>query len=259
MTSSQLDYDQIAPHYDQRFAYQREREGIVKALRKLVEKLKAGRILEVGCGTGHWLDKLQPVAQKLVGLDLSAGMLSQARRRQMPAECVQGYARRLPFRSRTFDLVFCVNAIHHFEAPRAFVRESSRILRAGGVLAVVGSDPHGQRDSWYIYQYFAGTWETDLQRFPEWEIVSDWMAREGFERLDLKEVERIDDPKHGREVFDDPFLRKNACSQLALLSDEAYEASLRKIESALAQAEARGGSIVFQSAFSIAMLTGYKA
>ncbi|MBS1251635.1 MAG: putative methyltransferase YcgJ [Anaerolineales bacterium] len=254
MIKQHVDYDQIAPVYDRRFASD-EPTGTGEALVALAEELKANRLLEVGCGTGRWLAELQPIVQELYGLDLSAGMLSQARERSMPAKLVRGYARRTPFQNSFFDLAFCVNAIHHFEDPRGFIKEALRVLRPGGALAIVGNDPRGRKDSWYVYHYFEGTWETDLMRFPTWETVSDWMREVGFERLELREVERIHDPKRGREVLDDPFLEKHACSQLALLTDEAYRAGLRRIESALARAEARGEPLVFQVDISIAILT----
>ena len=149
----------------------------------------------------------------------NTGMLNQARNRNVQAALIRGCAKQLPFESGFFDFVFCVNAIHHFEDARAFISETSRVLQPGGALAVVGSEPHGRKDSWFAYHYFDGTYETDLKRFPRWQTVSEWMAASGFERMELNEVERIMDPKYGREVLNDPFLQKNSCSQLALLSD----------------------------------------
>jgi hypothetical protein len=109
-----------------------------------------------------------------------------------------------------------------------------------------------------VYDYFEGTYQRDLERFPSWENVCAWMADAGFERVALEGIERICDPKHGRRVLEDPFLQKDACSQLALLTDEAYEAGLRRIEAALEAAEAAGEDLVFRTDLSIAMLTGHK-
>ncbi len=258
MTNQRVDYDRIASEYGQRFSsHSLEDRG--KALLELAKKLRVDWILEVGCGTGHWLSAMHSAVQELYGLDPSMGMLNQVRERKMPIKLIRGYARQLPFENSFFDMVFCVNAIHHFEDPRAFVSEAFRVLRAGEVLAIIGNDPHGQRDSWYVYHYFEGTYETDLSRFPAWEMISEWMTADGFKRMELREVERVDDPKHGKEVLDDPFLCKNSCSQLALLSKEAYAAGVQKIEAALVEADARGESIVFRSEFSIEMLTGFKA
>lgn len=258
MPKPRVDYDQIARGYDRRFAVG-SHAGTAAALQALVEDLQANRVLEVGCGTGHWLAELASSASELYGLDASAGMLRQARSRPTSAKLVHGYARQLPVQSSSFDLVFCVNALHHFQDPQAFVREASRVLQVGGKLAIVGSNPHGRKDDWYVYDYFEGAWETDLERFPRWDAVTAWLRDEGFHKIESREVERIHDPKYGRQVLNDPFLEKNACSQLALLPHEAYVAGLRKIEAALTEAEVRGETLVFQSDISIRMLTGSKA
>jgi ubiquinone/menaquinone biosynthesis C-methylase UbiE len=251
-----VDYDRIAPSYNQRFVGGGMR-GTAAALRALAEGADAERILEVGCGTGHWLATLHPVSSQLYGLDLSAGMLEQAGRRQAPLALVRGRAGHLPFPDRCFDLVYCVNAIHHFQQQRTFVFEARRLLRRGGVLAVAGMDPRIHRGRWYVYDYFEGTYETDLARFPSSGTVLDWMAEAKLERVEWRWVERILDQKRGRAVFDHPFLQKDSCSQLALLSDEAYAAGLDRIEAALASAEAEGETLIFSTDLLLAMVVGW--
>jgi ubiquinone/menaquinone biosynthesis C-methylase UbiE len=250
-----VDYDRIAPSYNQRFI-DGGMQGTATALRRLAQGTGAGRILEVGCGTGHWLATLGPVSGQLYGLDLSAGMLAQAGGQQATLALVRGRAGQLPFPEGCFDLVYCVNALHHFQQQRAFVFEARRLLRRGGLLAVAGMDPRVHRNRWYVYDYFDGTYETDLARFPSWGRVLDWMVAAGFEGVESRWVERIVDPKRGRAVLDDPFLRKDSCSQLALLSDEAYAAGLDRIEAALSSAEAAGETILFATDLLLAMIVG---
>jgi len=258
MTKPRVNYDQLAPTYDKRFADGRT-ERIGQALLDLAQKLNTSRILEVGCGTCHWLAQLHRVGSELYGLDLSTGMLNQAQGRRTGLSLVNGCARRLPFESDLFDLVFCVNAIHHFQDSRGFVTEATRVLRRGGVLAVVGNDPHSRKESWFAYRYFDGAYRTDLMRFPGWKTVREWMLEDGFEDIRWQEVERIVAPKYGRGVLEDPFLKKNSCSQLALLTEEAYRTGLERIEADLVEAEARGETLVFETDILTAMLAGRKA
>ena len=215
------------------------------------------QVLEVGCGTGYWLAGLRLVARTCFGLDLSAGMLAQARARGEQLILTRGRACELPFADACADLIYCVNAIHHFQRPRDFVREARRVLRPGGAMVVAVTDPRAHRNRWYIYDYFMGTYETDLDRFPFWGTIVDWMIEEGLERIEWRLVERIEDHKTGRDVFADPFLQKNACSQLALLSDEAYAAGLRRIATALTESEAKGETITFPTDLWQAMLIGW--
>lgn len=255
MSLSGVDYDRIAQSYDRRFV-ENGLSGIAAALSSLVDTLDPRCILEVGCGTGHWLAGLRSATTPLFGLDLSAGMLRQARERDVTFCLVQGRASQLPFPDSTFDLVCCVNALHHFQRQSAFVAEARRLLRPSGALAIAGMDPRGHRARWYLYDYFEGTYETDLVRFPSWGTVLDWMVARGFERIEWDVVEQIHHVKMGRAILVDPFLQKDATSQLALLTDEAYAAGLRRIETALAAAGVRGETIAFRTDLCLAMVVG---
>jgi SAM-dependent methyltransferase len=254
--AGRVDYDRLASTYDARYGAN-QRSGTSAALRALVEAARAKQVLEVGCGTGHWLAELQPLVSLAYGLDLSSGMLRLARDKAPSLGLVRGRAAQLGFADATFDLVYCVNAIHHFDRPRAFVGEARRTLRPGGTLAVIGMDPREQRTKWYVYDYFEGVYERDLARFPSWGTVIDWMAEQGFAEIECRVVEWLSDDLVGRAVLDHPFLRKESCSQLALLSDEAYAAGVRRIEAALAEADAGGVEIAFPDDMSLAMISGH--
>ena len=65
-----VNYDAIASTYNRRFAEKR-RSGTLQALEKLIEGIGAERVLEVGCGTGHWLAGLDEPAHYIYGLDFS--------------------------------------------------------------------------------------------------------------------------------------------------------------------------------------------
>ncbi|MCL7452568.1 MAG: class I SAM-dependent methyltransferase [Anaerolineae bacterium] len=256
MDTKQVDYDRIAAGYDRRFVMG-DTQGVAEALSALAQGLSARRILEAGCGTGRWLVALRPITRRVNGLDLSAGMLGRARQREDLRRLVRGRASRLPFSTAQFDLVYCVNALHHFQSPRGFVHEARRLLRPGGALAVATMDPRLLRERWYVYEYFRGTYETDVARFPSWGTILDWMAGAGFERIQWQPVEQVVDEKAGRAVLDDYFLEKDACSQLSLLSDEEYAAGLRRIEAAVAGAEARGETATFAVDLFFAMVIGW--
>lgn len=252
-----VDYDALAPTYNQRFADDKDRPATARALLELAGNFNAQRILEVGCGTGRWLAELHAVADRCYGLDPSRGMLAQARNRAAPIHLTRGRGERLPFPDGTFDLAYCVNAIHHMDGQQTFIQEARRVLRDGGALAVIGMDPHEQRHTWYVYDYFEGVYATDLARFPSWETVLDWMRAAGFQNVERRPVERIVDDKTSATVLDDPFLQKHTSSQLALLSDAEYAAGVQRIKTAIAAAEAAGKTLIFPTGLIIDMVWGY--
>jgi ubiquinone/menaquinone biosynthesis C-methylase UbiE len=107
------------------------------ALRYLQEVGPGSRVLEAGCGTGLILRTLAPVATRLgrglaVGVDLSAGMLRQARARDL--DVMQADLTHLPFSDHSFDLVCSFKVLAHVEPIVPALRELSRVLRPGGRL-----------------------------------------------------------------------------------------------------------------------------
>ena len=79
-----INYDEIANAYDERYKRAYGSEGIASKLLNLAQESNAERILEVACGTGHWLEILQVKAQ-VYGMDLSFGMPQKAIKREAEA------------------------------------------------------------------------------------------------------------------------------------------------------------------------------
>lgn len=254
MARVRLDYDQLAEQYDARYAVRRL-TGIATALRHLITRLQARRVLEVGCGTGHWLEELGSSGDLICGVDPSFRMLHHAAGRARSAALLAARANTLPFRPSSFDLIFCVNAIHHFDDPEAFVAHARDRLVQSGALAVVGIDPR-LIHSWYLYEYFEGSYQRDLERYPSVGDIVNWMAAAGFSVVEYRVVELSSISLPGRSVLADPFLKKESNSLLALLSDDEYAAGLRRIEAALERAEREGRNVVFASELPFVMITG---
>src|SRR4051794_3341517 len=73
MDRPRLDYDRISGSYNSRYADNRL-DGIERALAEIASRYGDPRVLEVGCGTGRWLDGLQRVTRSVYGVDASIGM-----------------------------------------------------------------------------------------------------------------------------------------------------------------------------------------
>jgi ubiquinone/menaquinone biosynthesis C-methylase UbiE len=111
-------------------------------------ELRAGvRVLDVACGTGA---VTRVVAERVggpgrvVGLDLSPGMLAVARASSEPGiEWRAGNAMAMPFPDGSFDRVLCHQGLQFMPDRLAALREMRRVLVAGGrlVLGVFCSSP----------------------------------------------------------------------------------------------------------------------
>lgn len=144
------------------------------------------KALDIATGGGHTAVHLARMGFEVTASDLSPAML--ARCRELAAEAgltldtAEHSAETLPYPDASFDLVSCRVAAHHFSNPDAFVRESARVLKPGGVFLLIdGSVPD------------------DAPAVEEW----------------LHKVEKLRDPSHGR--FLSPAAWRQVCEGAGLV------------------------------------------
>lgn len=102
-------------------------------------------VADVGCGNGAYLAELARRGHcgRVLGIDLSVGMLRAAHDRAPAAILAAGDAAALPLRDQASDLTVAAHMLYHLPEPPAAVRELRRITRPGGqVLVVLNGDDH---------------------------------------------------------------------------------------------------------------------
>jgi ubiquinone/menaquinone biosynthesis C-methylase UbiE len=132
-------YDRLAISYDRRW-----RRYVEVTLHAVADSASFGGrecVLDIACGTGeleHLLLARWP-ALRIVGTDLSGGMLRQAVRKgeDRRASWVQAEAARLPFPDNAFDCAVCANSFHYFRSPMSALREVCRVLHPHGWFVLV--------------------------------------------------------------------------------------------------------------------------
>jgi ubiquinone/menaquinone biosynthesis C-methylase UbiE len=227
------DYEEIAASYDHRYR-QREQTGIRTLLLDRMAEVGAGRWLEVGCGTGQWLLQ-SPAELSLLGLDQSRSMLEVAAEKVKATPLVQASALAVPFADQAFKGIGVVHAIHHFPDQDRFLLEAERVLDRGGGLLVIGMDAFDPDMDWYMYDFFEGVAERDRARFPNFDLLAERLQAIGFSRTQRGTAHLVEEDLIGEQVLDQPFLRRRGCSQMALLSDEAYQEGIERIKGKIAQ------------------------
>ena len=129
------------------------------------------RVLDVAAGAGHTGLYLASLGHETTLSDISEAMLARVREgaeaKGLSVETRCHIAEQLPYESATFDLVTCRVAAHHFSDVPAFVRETARVLKPGGVFLLIdGSVSDGES------------------------IAEEWLHR----------VEKLRDPSHVRFI-----------------------------------------------------------
>jgi ubiquinone/menaquinone biosynthesis C-methylase UbiE len=237
-----LHYDSIASSYDRRFR-DNDYSGVEAALMAWVGRDPGGPILEVGCGTGQWLLRLDERGPRTAGVDASGNMLARARTNAPRALLAHAVAEHLPWLPGTFARIFFINAFHHFDDKVGCLTEARRVLRPGGQLMSVGLDPHTRLDRWYIYEYFEPVLEIDCRRYPSSAQIHTWLHALGFENVRTEMIQHQPASLAARAAIEQGRLGKTVTSQLAILSDEEYRRGLDRVTAAMESAEDRGESL----------------
>jgi SAM-dependent methyltransferase len=97
----------------------------------------AHRVLEIGCGTGHFTQWLAAHGYLAIGLDRSPAMLREARARRRGSPLLLADAHQLPLRDHAVDVSALITTLEFLESPHQALQESVRVAERGLVLVVL--------------------------------------------------------------------------------------------------------------------------
>ncbi len=186
-------YDVHAMFYDATFG-RLVRRRIARAIEHM-NIAPADRILDMGIGTGVSLDYYPPDRGRVVGIDLSGGMLRKARekireRGLTNAFAIQADALHLPFADDTFDHVFMSHVISVVSDPYRLIEEAQRVARPGARIVIVNHFQSTNRfialvEKWLCPLCTKLGWRSDL-------ALQDLVRRTGVEVDYRYKLESID-------------------------------------------------------------------
>jgi len=182
------------------------RAHTVRRVRAVLSRSDA-RVLDLACGTGDLLLAMEREAKRaLIGSDFCHPMLASAKaklaRNGFHSALLEADALALPATDETFDLITIAFGFRNFANYSSALAELRRVLRPGGVLAILEFTQPPNRlfaaaYNWYsrrvlpllgglisgapdAYRYLPDS----VQKFPDAPDLAEWMKRAGFDRVE---------------------------------------------------------------------------
>ena len=160
--------------------------------KRLLKIKKEGRLLDIGCGTGRFIEKvLRGSDFSATGLDISSHMLKVAEKNINDSNLASratfrhGDLNNLPVEGKSFDAVTCLNALHHIEDIKKAVSGFEKVLKPNNSVILIQDliklPKALQRLSVFLFYWFAskemrGQYEESLKgarSVKEWRDIVD--------------------------------------------------------------------------------------
>ncbi|MGD0499289.1 MAG: metalloregulator ArsR/SmtB family transcription factor [Bryobacteraceae bacterium] len=161
-------FDELAGKFGRQYVPGRSWKGIAEALLKLMPPMA---IADLGAGEGTLAQLMAQRAKRVIAIDNSKKMVafgSQLARRHgiRNLEYRLGDLEDVPIRTRTVDLAFLSQALHHARHPERAIAEAWRILKPGGRIAVLDLNRHHLEEAREMYaDLWLGFTELEMERF----------------------------------------------------------------------------------------------
>jgi len=138
----------------------------------MVGQVRAGTILDAGCGEGVILSNLQSPTR--YGMDIDIARVLEAKSVVGSGGLTAGDVHRLPFPTKSVDLVLMMEVFEHLGDPQAALAEVARVSRRY-ILASVPNEPWWRIGNMLRLKYLKGFGNTP-------EHLNHWTSR-GFRRF----------------------------------------------------------------------------
>ena len=135
-----FDFDKVAGIYDD---YYNTDLGIQvdlaekRKLKQFIKQLECPKILEIGCGTGHWTTFFSEQGLEVAGIDVSEKMIEKAKTKKIPnADFSIASVEKLPFETKSIDNIIAITSMEFVNNLDLAFREIFRVLKTGGKLLI---------------------------------------------------------------------------------------------------------------------------
>ncbi|TFG06040.1 class I SAM-dependent methyltransferase [Candidatus Thorarchaeota archaeon] len=222
-SSKSIDYDSASKVYDQL------RSGNPEMMHEVLKGASipdGGVVLDIGCGTcNNTLLFMKASRTRVVGIDLSRGMLNKACEKGPAPHLIQSSADRLPFKTCSFDFAYMTEVLHHVRDFRATIASAGRALRNHGQLCVV-TQSHEQIDKRITSRFFPSTAGIDKSRYPSIKEIEGTMLDNHFVKV-RNDTHEFATEDLGAEYLET--IEQRAYSMLHMISEKEFQEGLARL------------------------------
>lgn len=116
-----------------------------QAIAGFLAQTSGKKILELGCGTGHWTQFMAELGFEVTAMDISEPMLAIARNKNISnAQFLQADATCLPLAKESFDTIVAITMLEFTNAVPQTLEEIYRVLKTGGTLILGCLNSHSE-------------------------------------------------------------------------------------------------------------------
>lgn len=189
-------YNQNADQYAQATFQTASPEEIDQFAKRLSEGAK---VLDAGCGGGRDTDLLSKKGLKVIGLDLSSGLINVARKTFPELEFIEGNMLSLPFSDSDFDGIWSHASLLHLETieeVKKALSEFNRVMKLTAVLHVLVKAQTGESKTTIVTDSLSNH-DRFFQYFTKTELQS-LLKGSGFDLISIEQYKESDKNPKGR-------------------------------------------------------------
>ncbi len=183
-------FNRIAGRFDRTYGPGRSWQAFGHLLLRILPPLV---VADLGSGEGLLAELLARRSEKVIAVDNSEKMVAYGSRRALE-NGIQNLEFRLgdlqspPIEAGSVDIVILSQALHHAEKPNEAILAAARILKPGGMIAILDLARHGFEQARQLYgDLWLGFSEADLHK---------WLEQSGFSDIDISQVAKEEQPPH---------------------------------------------------------------
>jgi len=123
--------------------YDRDKEPMRRSFESYLDHMESalgrkGRLLDVGCATGYFIDIARSRGWEVEGIDISEHAIEKGRAKGLTVQA--GTLDNINFPEKSFDAITLLDVVEHLRDPKSSIIEARRLLTEGGIVVVATPD-----------------------------------------------------------------------------------------------------------------------